>query len=62
MSDDPTIPDNLINNHSKSNYVVKVKIISIGEGEMLPKQENFYNTEAAKLGKTLRFKFLNFIV
>lgn len=43
MSDDPTIPDNLINNHSKSNYVVKVKIISIGEGEMLPKQENFYN-------------------
>ena len=43
MSDDPTIPDNLINNHSKSNYVVKVKIISIGEGEMLPKQENFNN-------------------
>ena len=29
MSDDPTIPDNLINNHSKSNYVVKVKIIDI---------------------------------
>ena len=22
---------------------IKVKIISIGEGEMLPKQENFYN-------------------
>lgn len=40
---DPTNPINLINDISETKCVVKVKIASIGEGEMLPKQENFYN-------------------
>lgn len=40
---DPTIPENIIKDNQKSKYIVKVKIASIGEGEMLPKQENFYN-------------------
>ena len=39
---DPTIPSNIINDHKENKYVVKVKILSVGEGEMLPKQENFY--------------------
>ena len=40
---DLTIPSNLINDHPESNYVVRVKVLSVGEGEMLPKQENLYN-------------------
>lgn len=40
---DPTIPENIIKDNQKSKYIVKVKIASIGEGEILPKQENFYN-------------------
>lgn len=40
---DPTIPENIIKDNPKSKYIVKVKITSIGEGEILPKQENFYN-------------------
>lgn len=40
---DPTMPENIIKDNQKSKYIVKVKIASIGEGEMLPKQENFYN-------------------
>lgn len=40
---DPTIPENIIKDNQKSTYIVKVKITSIGEGEMIPKQENFYN-------------------
>lgn len=40
---DPTNPFNLINDISETKCVVKVKIASIGEGEMIPKQENFYN-------------------
>lgn len=40
---DPTIPENIIKDNQKSKYIVKVKIASIGEGEMLPRQENFYN-------------------
>lgn len=40
---DPTIVENLINDHSENKYVVKVKILSVGEGEMLPKQEKFNN-------------------
>lgn len=40
---DATIPENLINDRKESKYVVKAKILSVGEGEMLPKQENFYN-------------------
>lgn len=40
---DPTIPTNLINDHSETKYIIKVKISSICEGEMLPKQENFYD-------------------
>jgi len=40
---DPTVPENIIKNGSKSKYLIKVRIISIGEGEILPKQENFYN-------------------
>lgn len=40
---DPTIPSNIINDQKENKYVVKVKILSVGEGEMLPKQEKFYN-------------------
>lgn len=40
---DPTIPENIINDATTSKYVVRVKIVSVGEGKMLPKQENFYN-------------------
>lgn len=40
---DPTIPTNLIKDYPEAKYVVKAKIQSVGEGEMLPKQENFYN-------------------
>jgi hypothetical protein len=40
---DPKIPTNLINDHPTSKYIIKVKVTSVGEGEMLPKQENFYN-------------------
>lgn len=40
---DPTIPSNLINDHSENKCVVRVKVLSVGEGEMLPKQENLYN-------------------
>ena len=40
---DPSIPENILNDHPESKYVVKVKILSVGEGEMLPRQENFYN-------------------
>ena len=40
---DVTIPENILNDNRQSNYVVKAKILSVGEGEMLPKQENFYN-------------------
>ena len=39
---DPTIPKNLINDDAENKYVVKVKILDVGEGEMLTKQENFY--------------------
>lgn len=40
---DPTIPSNIINDHIETKSVVKVKILSVGEGEMLPKQEKFDN-------------------
>lgn len=40
---DPTVVKNLLEDNSESKYVVKVKVLSVGEGEMLPKQENFYD-------------------
>lgn len=40
---DPTIPSNLINDCPESKYVVRAKILSVGEGEMLTKQENYYD-------------------
>lgn len=40
---DPTIPKNIIKDNHTSKFVVKVKVTSVGEGEILPKQENFYN-------------------
>ena len=40
---DPTIPSNIINDHAETKSVVKVKILSVGEGEMLYRQENFNN-------------------
>lgn len=40
---DPTIPENILKDNKISKYVIKVKIMSVGEGEMLAKQENFYN-------------------
>lgn len=40
---DPTIPENLIKDRKEYKYIVKVKVTSVGEGEMLSKQENFYN-------------------
>ena len=33
----------MLEDNSESKYVVKVKVLSVGEGEMLPKQENFYD-------------------
>lgn len=39
---DPTIAKNLINDYPESKSVVRVKVLSVGEGKMLPKQENFY--------------------
>lgn len=41
---DITVPENIVNDHPENKYVVKVKILSVGEGEMLPKQENFSNS------------------
>ena len=40
---DPTVVKNLLEDNSESKYVVKVKVLSVGEGKMLPRQENFYN-------------------
>ena len=39
---DPTVPENILNDHPESKYLVKAKVLSVEEGEMLPKQENFY--------------------
>ena len=40
---DPTIPENIIKDNKTLKYIVKAQVISVGEGEILPKQENFYN-------------------
>lgn len=40
---DPTIPENIIKHNKIPKYVIKVKVTSVEEGKMLPKQENFYN-------------------
>ncbi|PFA69767.1 hypothetical protein CN378_03090 [Bacillus sp. AFS015802] len=37
---DPRVPENLISNGKTS--VVQLKVLSVGEAEMLPKTENFY--------------------
>ena len=43
---DPTAPENLIKDHIETKYVIKVKVKSVGEAQILPKQENYYNPDS----------------
>ena len=54
---DPTIPKNMINDNPYTKYVVKAKVLKVGEGVMLPKQENFYNPHTCYTPIKLEIKY-----